>query len=49
MLDIQGSIFHGKYIHALIKSNMGVQLDSVGINIIVEHIVGGMCIISKED
>ena len=49
ILDIQGSIFHGQFIHDLIKSNMGGQLDYVGINIIVEQILGGMWIISKED
>ena len=49
MLDIQGSICHGKVIHDLIKSDMGGQFDSVGINIILEHILSCMCIISKED
>ena len=49
MLDIQGIICHGKVIHDLIKSIMGDQLDYLGINILVEHISGGMCIISTED
>ena len=48
MLDIQGMIYHGKFIHDLIKPNMGGKFDSVGINIIVEHISVGMWIISKE-
>ena len=45
---IQGIIFHGKVIHYLVKSNMGSQFDSVGINVIVDHISVGMCITSKE-
>ena len=49
MLVNQGSICHGQLIHAIIKLNIGVQLYSVGINIIVEHILSGMWIISKED
>ena len=49
MLDIRGGICHGKVIHALIKFNMGYQLDSVGIKSIVEQISGGMYIISKWD
>ena len=49
MLDIQESICHGKVINALIKSNMGVQPDSMGINITVEKFLGGTWIISKED
>ena len=35
MLDIHGSIFHGQIIHAINKSNTEVQLNYVGINIIV--------------
>ena len=49
MLDIKRSICHGKITHALIKLDMGYQFDSVGTNIIVEYISGGMWIISKED
>ena len=49
MLEIQGSILHGKVINNLIKLYMGVQLSSVCINIIVEHILGGTWIIPKED
>ena len=49
MLDIQGSFCHGKFIRDLIKYNMGGQLYSVDIKIIVDHLLVGMCIISKED
>ena len=48
MLYIQVSICNGQVIHALIKPNTGGQFDFVGINIIVEHILSGMRIISKE-
>ena len=49
MLDIQGSFCHGKFIRDLIKYNMGGQLYSVDIKIIVEDISGGIWIISKEN
>ena len=49
MLDIQGIICHGQVIHTIIKSNMGGQFNYMGIEIIVEHISGGMWIIYKEE
>ena len=49
MLVIWGSICYGQVIRANISLNMGGQFDSVGINIIVEHIYGGMWIIPNGD
>ena len=48
MLSLQGSICHGQVMNSFLKPNTGGQFDYVGINIIVEHILSGMRIISKE-
>ena len=48
MLEIKENIWHGQVIHDIIKLDTGGKFYSVGMNIIVYHVLGGMWIISKE-